>query len=169
MATLLKPFITPLKLDQIQSPISESCSPGNEKFKNVWLFTNRPRFSWVMAIWKLTIEITQSGWFYSMCKNPCNFIKTSLIWRIEVGILQPIQNAFQNSPTFLKLIKIWLRYANLKIFLNLPFMLEGGHGLKFSSIWQKFSNCHISVKFSSNFKKLVSFGKHFEWAARYWP
>ena len=120
MATLLKHVITPFKLNQIQLPIQESCSPGNEKFKNVWLFTNRPRFSWVMAIWKLTIEITQSGWFYSMCKNPCNFIKTSLIWRIEVGILQPIQNAFQNSPTFLKLIKIWLRYANLKIFLNLP-------------------------------------------------
>ena len=96
-------------------------------------------------------------------------IKSSWICRIEVGILQPIQNAFQNSPTFLKLIKIWLRCANLKIFLNLPFMLEGGHGLKFSSIWQKFSNCHISVKFSSNLKKSVSFGKHFEWAAIYYP
>ena len=119
-----------------------------------------------MAIWKLTIEITQSGWFYSMCKNPCNFIKTSLIWRIEVGILQPIQNAFQNSPTFLKLIKIWLIYDNFKILLNLPSMLEGGHGLSLSSIWQKFSNCNISVKFSSILKKSVSFGKHFSWTTR---
>ena len=96
-----------------------------------------------MAIWKLTIEITQSGWFYSMCKNPCNFIKTSLIWRIEVRILQPIQNAFQNSPTFLKLIKIWLRYANLKIFLNLP-LLQGDHML-----------CHFH-QFCRNFQIVIS-------------
>ena len=33
-----------------------------------------------------------------------------------------LQNAFQNSPTFLKLIKIWLRYANLKICLNFTFI-----------------------------------------------
>ena len=57
------------------------------------------------------------------------------------------------------------RYDNLKIFLNLAFMLKGGHGFSFSSIWRKFSNCHISVKFSSISKKSVSFGKHY-WTTR---
>ena len=143
MATLLKPFITPLKLNQIQLPIPESCSAGNEKFRNVWLFTNWPRFGWVMAIWKLTIEITKFGWFYSVIKTPCNFIKSLWIWRIEEGILQLNQNAFQNSPTFLKLIKIWLRYANLKIFLNLP-LLQGDHML-----------CHFH-QFCRNFQIVIS-------------
>ena len=109
------------------------------------------RFGWVMAIWKLTIEITKFGWFYSMSKNPCNFIKSSWIWRIEVVILQPIQNAFQNSPTFLKLIKIWLRYANLKIFLNLP-LLQGDHML---CHFHQFCRNSQIVIFQSNFHQFL--------------
>ena len=124
MATLLKPFITPLNFNQIQSPIPESCSTFNEKFKNAWLFTNWPRFGRVVADWKLTIEITMFRWFFRVIKNLCNFIKSSWIWRIEVGILQLIQNAFQNSLTFLELMKIWLRYDNLKICL-ISTLLEG--------------------------------------------
>ena len=160
MATLLKPFTTPLKLNQIQSPVPESYSAFNEKFKNTWLFTNWPRFGWVMANWKLTIEITKFRWFFKVIKNLCNFIKSSWIWRIEVGILQLVQNAFQNSLTFLELMKIWLRYDNIKICL-ISTLLEGWTRLLIFIILATIFKLSYLSQIFINFQKVSEFWKAF--------
>ena len=48
-----KCFIEWVNLNQIQLPIPEACSAEQEEFKTTQLFENWPRFSQVMACWKL--------------------------------------------------------------------------------------------------------------------
>ena len=67
------------------------------------------------------------------------------------------------------MIKIWLSYDNLKIIAKLMKLMKPGPPFSIRVNSRKFSYWHISVKFLSILKKLGSFGKHFEWAARFPP